>query len=158
MPLSLSLDGAGRGRAKDGGRLETELVYQILQYLSVQRIRARRHNVGGLKVEDKKKARGYRYVPFGEEADPDISGIIPPFGPHRFGVPLHLEVKRPGHTKDHRIRLLKQTARLLDLRRSGAVAVLVESLDEVALHLDAIGVPEVGLGCPPYTTFGQPRR
>lgn len=138
---SISLDGAGRGRAKDGGRLETEVLYGILSYLSARRIRARRHNVGGLHVEAPHRRRGYRYVAFGAEGDPDISGIIPPWGERQWGIPLHLEVKRPGHSKDHRIRLLKQVARLQDLRQSGALAVLVESVDEVALHLDAIGYP-----------------
>lgn len=98
---------------------ETDLLYQILSYLTLCGVTAWRQNTGGLTTTD---ADGdERYIPMGIPGQSDIIGILP--GSGRF---LAIEVKMPGNRPTH-----DQWQYILTIQRNGGVAFWVDCLEAV---------------------------
>lgn len=105
---------------------ETDLVYQILDYLRLCGVCAWRQNTGGLtRTND---AGEETYTQFGVPGQSDILGILP--GTGRF---LAIEVKLPGNKPTD-----SQWEYLLRIQKNGGVALWVDCLEAVQAALPLI--------------------
>ncbi len=101
---------------------EAEVQKTILQYLRMRGVYCWRQNAGSFKVGD-------RFVSMGMKGISDVLAIYP----HgiRKGTLVALEIKKEkGLLSDSQIVFLK------DVRKSGAIAMVAESLDDVIRLLD----------------------
>lgn len=132
MPLPPHLlDGAHRPK-----RRESDILRAIMVYLAARRIHVERVNTGVMKQPDPRRRRGYRVVRFEKKGTPDLRGIIRKWGDLRWGVPLYIEVKRPGGRPTPH-----QAYRLRELEAAGALAFVATSVEDCARALDAAGIP-----------------
>src|SRR5262245_36942321 len=116
---------------------ERDIQRQLLQWLRLRGVFCWRQNSGALV-----KANG-RPIRFnGAEGCSDILGLLPGgrFAPPRdYGVPLAVEVKRPGQKPT-----LKQSAFLEAFRGGGGIAIVATSIGDVESVLSKIGYLATG--------------
>ena len=105
---------------------ERDVLRQVLDLLTLLKIRHWRQNCGAVR-------RGDRYVRFGVKGLPDVIAVAPR-GPRR-GLFIGLEVKAPGG----RLRP-EQRAVLDNLTEDGALALVVRSPEELLAALRLEGV------------------
>jgi hypothetical protein len=101
---------------------EAEVLRQVLRWLELARIPHWRANCGSVKIAG-------RFIRFNADGVSDVLGLLPPSG--RF---LAIECKRKGG----RVRP-KQRAFLANVEAAGGLAVVVQSIDELAAALAPIG-------------------
>ena len=103
-------------------RREAEIQRAILQFLGAHRVLAYRSNTGAVTATT--HGGRSRFVRFGVRGMPDITGVLPG------GRALYIEVKAPGGRCSP-----WQIARLAELAKQGAVALVATGVPEVAAAL-----------------------
>jgi len=121
----------------DDDRLEKSIQNDIIAYLVRCGYLVWRNNQGAMFGEHKGKKWAVKFSTM--EGISDLQGIIPPLkfysALHQHGVPLFIEVKRPGKKPSK-----KQNIFLSAARKYGAIAFWADSVDMVRDELRMAGL------------------